>query len=179
MKTLMMKLCLAALLLSSPLAFAQTVEKDLGTNGDWKGALINDHTLWKKNACLAFTKSSDGGSLLELYAEQAGETKGSFVEPTLQVVTKEVGFVRGVLSDNNEAESYQLILAPNKDAKPVLGLITRLGDRKKAVDLLKRASGAKLVLFNAKGKALKTLTFSLKGSTKGIDSVIAACKLAL
>jgi len=172
---------IAAILLLplSPAAMAQKVEKDLGTNGDWKGALVTEHNLWKKNACIAFAKSPDGGSFIELYAEQAGDTRGSFVEPTVQLVTKEANFVRGTLSDSTNKESYQLVLAPTREQKPALGLITRLGDRQKVVAMLKRASGAKVQLLNAKGQVLKTLTFSLKGSTKAIEGAFSACKLIL
>ncbi len=178
MRTLMV-IGMMALCLVSASAFAQTVDKALPGAGDWKAAQVSGHDLWKTSACVAFVKSADGKSVLELYAEQEGELKGAFVEPTLQVVTKEVGFVRAVITDSAGASPFQLTLASTKEEKPSFGLLARFNDRAKLISMLKKASSAKLSFVNAKGKVIKSISFSLKGSTKTIEGTVAACGLML
>jgi|GEM_PF-4468616 len=161
----------------SAAAFAQTVDKEMPGSGDWKAAQVSQHDLWKKSACLAYTKAADGKSVLELYAEQEGEIKGAFVEPTFQIVTKESGFVRAVLTDAAGGTPFQLTLASTRVVKPAFGLLARFQDRAKILDMLKKASSAKLSFVDKKGKAFKSAAFSLKGSTKTLDGTIAGCKL--
>lgn len=160
-------------------AFAQTVDKALPGSGDWKAAQVSGHDLWKKSACVAYTKTADSKSVLELYAEQEGELKGAFVEPTFQIVTKETGFVRGVLTDAAGGTPFQLTLASTREVKPAFGLLARFQDRAKLMEMLKKASGAKLSFVDKKGKAFKAVTFSLKGSTKTLEGAVAGCQLML
>jgi hypothetical protein len=158
-------------------AQAQVIDKPLPGNGDWKAAQVSGHDLFKTSACVAYVKSADGKSVLELYAPQLGEQKGVFTEATVQVVTKEAGFVRGVLSDAAGAVSFQLTLATTREERPSQGLLARFADRAKIIEMLKKAANAKLSLVNAKGKVLKSIAFSLKGSTKTIDGTISACQI--
>lgn len=176
----MKKFIFALALLSLSAQAAQVVDKDLVSSGNWKSALISQHNLWKKNACLAYTKATDGAVGLEVYAEQLNDNKDAYTEPTVQVVLgpKDTGFLRGVITSDT-GTALHLTLASTTDTPPALGLLARIDDRKKIIDLLRRASTVKVQLVNAKGKATKTYTFSLKGSTKVIDGAIAACKLAI
>lgn len=158
-------------------AQAQVIDKQLPGNGDWKAAQVSGHDLFKTSACVAYVKSADAKSVLELYAPQLGEQKVVFTEATIQVVTKETGFVRAVLSDAAGGSLFQLTLASTRDVKPALGLLARFGDRAKIIAMLKDASSAKLSLVDKKGKVLKAIAFSLKGSTKTIDGTVAACQI--
>lgn len=175
-------MALALISASVPVIFcasaqAQVVDKQLPGNGDWKAAHVSGHDLFKTSACVAYVKSADGKSVLELYAPQLGDQKGVFTEATIQVVTKETGFVRAVLSDANGATPFQLTLASTREEKPAHGLLARFADRSKLISMLKDAANAKLSLVNNKGKVLKSIAFSLKGSTKTIDGTIAACQV--
>ncbi len=179
MRTVKFASSVVALSLLSLAAEAQVIDKALPGNGDWKAAQVSQHDLFKTNACVAYVKSADGKSVLELYAPQLGETKGTFTEPTIQVVTKEVGFVRAVLSDAAGATPFQLTLSSTREEKPAFGLMARFGDRLKLIDMLKKAASAKLSLVDKKGKVLKSVAFSLKGSTKTIEGTISACQIML
>lgn len=173
----MRTLSLIVLALFTASAHAQVIDKQLPGNGDWKAAQVSGHDLFKTSACVAFVKSADGKSTLELYAPQLGEQKGVFTEATVQVVTKEAGFVRAVLADANGASPFQLTLASTREDNPAFGLLARFADRSKLVEMLKKAASAKLTLVDKKGKALKSVSFSLKGSSKTIDGTISACQI--
>lgn len=177
MKTTMMIAALSTMM-TSPAALASVVEKDLGTSGNWKIAQIADHDLWKTRGCVAFVKATGGNSQLELYAQHDGGVGSTYTEPTIQVVVNDgiTGFVRGTMTDDRGV-SAAMTLATNQEVKPGQGLLVKLGDRAKAIDIVKAGSVLSVQLLNPKGKLVKTLSFSLKGSSKGVDTAMSACQL--
>lgn len=183
METQKMKNILAILtmILSSSTSFAaQSVVKDLGTNGGWKSAQVKEHDFSQKEACIASTKASDTDSTLELYAERLDNSSTEYVEPTVLVVTrKETSYVRAILTDDENSTTFHLTLATDANTPAGFALMSRIGERAKLVALLKKAATANVQLINAKNKVVKILKFSLKGSTKGIDAAIAGCALVV
>lgn len=175
MKTTMM--ILAALMMSTQ-ALTSVIEKDLGTSGNWKIAQIADHDLWKTRGCVAYVKATGGNSVLELYAQHDGGAGASYIEPTIQVVVNDgpTGFIRGTMTDDRGV-SAAMTLATNKEVKPGFGLLVKTGDRAKAIDIVKAGSVLSVQLIGPKNKVVKTLSFSLKGSSKGVDLAFSACQL--
>lgn len=170
---------LLALLVPLAAAAAPTVTRDLGTNGNWKTAIVSGHDLWGKDACLASTVSKEGPSTLEIYAEKE-DGQETFVEPTVQIVARnETGFVRAVATDEDRGAQIHLTLAANANEPASLGLLARIDDRSKLIAMIKKSNELRVQLINEKNKVTKTLRFSLKGSSKATDAAFAGCGLAV
>lgn len=167
--------------------------KEIGSFGDWKVLEAQDHPIWHKDACMAMTVLKEKNAqvaTLELYAEKepaATAVEGSeapasvFNDPTIQVTTI-AGFpsyVRAILTDGRTPASFNLMLASNTENPPTMGLIARADERKAVTDLLKRANTAKVQFINDKNVVVKNLAFSLKGSTKALESAVTNCRLTL
>ncbi len=170
---------LAAILFGALQVYADAVVvKDLGKSGDWQASEIAHHPLWDKEACVAQTKAAGGVATLELYAEKSGTV---YNDPLVEVVTAP-GFpfyVRGILTDAKGGNAIHLILATTATGAQQFGLLSRLDQRAAVLNLLKAASGAKVQFINDKNKIVKTLAFSLKGSSKIIATAIQGCQLTV
>ena len=158
---------------------AQTVTKDVGSFGSWKTAQISGHDLWNKDACVSSTPAREDASTLELYAEKlTGNT--AYVEPSVQVVTRgATGYVRAVLTNDDDSTKVQLTLASTTATPAAFGVLSRLDDRTALIATLKKANNVQVQLINEKNSVVKTLNFSLKGSSKAIDAANTGCGLAL
>ena len=157
-----------------------TLKKDLGVFGNWRSAQIENHTLWGKNACLAYTQTTDGKSTLEVYAPELSAPEAGYAEPSVQIVTAAdtPRFIRAIAEDNR-GNGYQLTLASNQAQPTAFGLLSRLKDRQRIVDSLKKANTLSVKLIGERNKLVKTLTFSLKGSSKSIDAIFKGCALTI
>lgn len=166
-------------LMISTLAMAeQETVKVIGGSGDWGAALVKGHTLWNTEACVAATRSKEG-SILEYYAAKTIRD-GVYGEPTVQVVVKAPAtFVRATLEDDKKRVLYHLVLTATSDPVTRFGVVGRVEERKKLVELLKKANTANLVLVNEKNKVVSKQSFSLKGSTKTIDAAVSGCGLVV
>lgn len=175
------KLTLLSLLVSTQTLFAApSVEKDLGTIGNWKAAQIKEHEMFAKDACVADTKALESASLLQVFAEKQTDSASEYVEPTVLFINRgEPAFVRGVLTDENRSVQIQMTLASTTANPPALGLMARIDDRAKLIALIKAANTARLQLINEKNKVVKVLNFSLKGSSKTVDALNKACALTV
>ncbi len=164
-------------LMISTLAMAeQETVKVIGGSGDWGAALVKGHTLWNTEACVAATRSKEG-SILEFYAAKTAR-EGVYGEPTVQVVVvSPASFVRATIEDDKKRVLYHLVLSATNEPVARLGLLGRVEERKKLVELLKKANTANLVLVNEKNKVVARQSFSLKGSTKTIDAAVSGCGL--
>jgi hypothetical protein len=160
---------------------AQTVTKDFGTFGAWNSAIIQAHDLSSKDACLSSTKADIDASTLELYAEKlSNQTADLFTEPTFQVVLRsKFNFVRAVLADDQATSKVHLTMLTNQNNPPQMGLLARIDDRASLLALIKKANSIKIQLIDSKNIVTKTLTFSLKGSSKALDAAVTGCKLTL
>ena len=185
--SMLFKLTVIALSFSTGrVAFAQEmVVKNYGSFNDWKVAEVANHGLWKKSACVASTKTDDGKSSLEFYAEKGTASADTdFTEPTIQVVTASgiKGFTSATLTDpdasSGHAAVFNLTLASTQENPPAFGLLSRMSDRKKITQLLMDLNNAEVQIFNAKGKVIKSLEFSLSGATKAIQAAIKNCALS-
>lgn len=156
----------------------QEVVRVIGGSGDWGAALVKNHSLWSNEACVAATRSKEG-SILEFYSAKT-EKDGLFGEPTVQVVvTSPASFVRATIEDDKKRVLYHLVLTTTAGETAKFGLVGRVDERKKLVELLKKANQANLTLVNEKNKTVSRQKFSLKGSTKTIDLAMKECALVL
>lgn len=156
----------------------QEVVRVIGGSGDWGAALVKNHTLWNNEACVAATRSKEG-SVLEFVAAKT-EKDELYGEPTVQVVvTSPASFVRATIEDDKKRVLYHLVLTSTDGEPTKFGLVARVDERKKMVELLKKANQANLTLVNEKNKTVSRQKFSLKGSTKTIDLAMKECGLVL
>jgi hypothetical protein len=176
-KTLLAILALSALSVTA----APALKKDWGVFGNWRSAEILGHAFSGKNACMAYTQTTDAKSTLELYAQESTNAADGYIEPTFQVVpdARIPRFIRGIAKDAKKLGEFHLTLQTTRATPPAYALLVREQDRVKFLDVLKKSSKIDIQLVGEKNKLVKTLTFSLKGSTKAIDAVINGCGLAI
>jgi hypothetical protein len=175
----------AALILSlvSAAHAAQSVDRKIGANGDWQAVEVSGHAYTGKSACLAFVTAKDK-SVLELYAERVPETepgaRAAFGAPTVHLIPRtEKPFVRGLLVDDKKRVQIHLMLAATVATPPALGLVSRIEERAKLVEVLKKANTVTVSLINAQNKVVGSEVYSLRGSSKMINAAISACDLSL
>ena len=173
-------LLIASLFVTTSMSFAdQGTKREIGTFGSWRAAEVTEHAFWKKDACIASTKTREG-HILEVYAQKVdGGADGIYQEPTIQVQLKGVkGVVRAILVDDGDTKYHFTLAATNEDS-PRFALMARLSERKKIINFLKQSNTINLRLVNAKARAIDVIEFSAKGSSKGIDAALNGCGLAL
>lgn len=181
----MKKMIFLTLMAMGHLAFSQQaqqgVSKDLGTFKDWKVAQITNHDLWHSDACVAYTAAEKNASTLELYAPLlTGTATGEYARATFQVVARGLpGFVQAVLQDDQGSAKFSLTLASNSATPAGFGLLARLEDREKLLELLKKASAVTVSFLDQKKAVVKKLSFSLRGSSKGLDTALSSCQISL
>lgn len=176
-----MKTFLITFLLSSVSFANQIITKDLGTFGSWSSAIIQNHDLSSRDACISSTKADVDASTLELYAEKLlNQSSDVFTEPTFQIVLKSnVSFVRAVLSDDKSTNKVHLTMLTNQNNPPQMGLLSRIDDRANLLSVLKHSNTIKVQLIDAKNAVVKTMIFSLRGSSKALDAAVTGCQLSL
>lgn len=176
-KTLLTILALSSLAVTA----APTLKRDWGVFGNWRSAEILGHAFSGKNACMAYTQTTDAKSTLELYAQESTTPADGYIEPTFQVVpdARTPRFIRGIAKDNRKLGEFHLTLETTRATPPAYALLVRVQDRAKFLDVLKKASKIDVQLVGEKNKLVKTLSFSLKGSTKSIDAVLNGCALGI
>lgn len=159
--------------------------KEIGTVSDWKALVAQDHPLWHKDSCLAMTQVNKEkvAASIELYAERELGSEDVFNDPLIQVITPNVDFppyVRGILSDGGKTKTiFHLLLASNTENPPMHSLVSRLAQRKAIFDFLKKSNIARIQFIDETNKVVKTINFSLKGSSKSLDAALSQCKLAI
>jgi hypothetical protein len=166
---------------SLTLSAAPALKKDLGVFGNWRSAEILGHAFTGKNACMAYTQTSDGKSSLELYSQESTTAADGYLEPTFQVIpdARIPRFIRAIAKDAKKLGEFHLTLQSTAATPPAYALLVRVADRAKFMDVLKKSSTIDIQLVGEKNKLVKTLTFSLKGSSKSIDAALSGCGLAI
>lgn len=166
---------LLAGILVSLSAQAVEVATPIITSKKWVANTITGHTAWNTDACVASTLSTTtADSILEIYSEKTGEL---YAEPTIQVVFKEAKQVYSadVITDKGAKWTFTLASAP---VDPELqSVMARLKDREAIIKALKSDSAFTVKLKDVKGKAIKSMQYSLSGSSKAIDEQFKACSL--
>lgn len=173
---------LSLLTLSNSALAAPALKRDLGVFGNWRAAEITGHAFLGKNACVAYTQTADGKDTLEVYAEEQANPAQGYAEPTVQVVTSAQTapvYLRGVMVDNKKLGEFPMTLMSNTAAPVGSGLLARIDQRAKMIEVLKKSATTDIRLGGEKNKLVKTLKFSLKGSTKAIDAIFAGCSLTV
>jgi hypothetical protein len=154
-------------------ARAETVVESISTLKQWSAYTLTGHSAWNTEACIA---STPGGtdSILEVYAEKAGLT---FTEPTVQILFSGVPQTFSAELTTGGVKKWSLTLASPTQDPDLQAVMARLNDRENIVAALKRDNTATVKIRDAKNKVLKTIQFSLSGSSKTIDAEIAKCDL--
>ncbi len=160
---------------------APTTKKDLGVFGVWRAAEIEGHAFWNKNVCLAWAQTTDGKSTLEIYAEEFGAPAEGYTSPTIQVIPdpRTPRFICAVATANGIATEFHLTLESTPANPPAFGLLARIDQRAQLIDAIKKAGTLTVKLAGEKNVLVKTLTFSLRGSSKAVDAFVNGCKLTL
>jgi hypothetical protein len=154
-------------------AAAETVVDKIAANKTWSSYTLTGHSAWNKEACIASTLGGKD-SILEVYAEK---TSGGYTEPTVQVLFSNVpqAFSADVITSAVKKWNF-LLGSPTQD--PTLqAVVARLGDRQDIITALRNDNGVIVKIRDSKGKLLKTLNFSLSGSSKTIDAQATKCQL--
>jgi hypothetical protein len=160
---------------------APALKTDLGVYGNWRAAEITGHAFFGKNVCVAYTQTADGKNTLEVYAEEQADPANGYTEPTVIVVTEAAtpAYIRGVMADNKKLGELHMTLLTNRATPTGFGVMARIDQRAKMIDIIKKAGTVDIRLGGVKNKLVKTLKFSLKGSTKAVDAIMKGCGLTL
>lgn len=174
-------LILGIVVLVSNSAFSdEAVKEVILTQGKWQAAKITDSAIFRKNACVAQTQTATKDATLQVYAEEV--SPGNYTELTVQVIArKPLGtFYRAIMVDDGERAKYHLPLASKVDqATGTRAVMTRLKDRRGAIEMIKKADTIDVNFYDEKAKMIKNVEFSLSGSSKTVDAVIQNCKAAV
>lgn len=169
MKTLMMTLILSVLTIQ---AHAEVVTEKVTTNKEWGAYLVQDHSAWATEGCVAATLVPD--ALLEVYAEKVDN---EYAEPTVQVIFTNMPQIYSAEVASSALSRWTFTKASHPQDPSLQVVLARLKDRQEVIDKLKRDNGLTVKLKDIKGKLVKTLQFSLAGSSKTIDAEFKRCGL--
>lgn len=169
MKTMMTTLILSVLTFQ---AHAETVTETVATNKQWGSYLVQDHSAWATEACVAATLVPDAA--LEVYAEKVDN---EYTEPTVQVIFTNMPEVYSAEVYSSALSRWTFTRASHPQDPALQVVLARLKDREDLITKLKRDNGLTVKLKDAKGKLVKTLQFSLAGSSKTIDAEFKHCGL--
>jgi hypothetical protein len=159
--------------MTGSIANAETVVDSIATIKQWSAYTLTGHSAWNTEACIA---STPGGSdsILEIYAEKAGS---AYTEPTVQILFSGTPQAFSAELTTGGLKKWSLTLASPTQDLNLQALMARLNDRENIVAAIKRDNTATVKIRDVKNKVLKTIQFSLSGSSKTIDAEIAKCEL--
>lgn len=167
-------------LLAQTIADEEIVNLEDGKN--WEAHLVAKDTYWQKPACIATTKTEDGLSSLEVIAFYDEATE-SFGEPMVHVITPfDVSFFEvSVNTEESSAKRFQMmpVILPNDlldDGTKMIAARALFDEREDLVATLRRRNVVTAKYFDVQGET-KSLSFSLRGSSKTILSMFETCAL--
>ncbi len=156
-------------------AFAEPVVTPVLTSKKWTVQTVTGHSAWNSESCIATTPSSTtADSVVEVYSEKVGDL---YAEPTVQVLFKEPKQVYSAEVNTDKGTKWTFTLASVAVDPELQVVMARLKDREAIIKSLKSDSTLTVKLRDAKGKAIKTMQYSLSGSSKGIDGQFSHCAL--
>lgn len=167
------KLSALVLVLGCFNAQAETVTEKIATSKSWSSYILTDHSAWGSEACIASTSTAD--SILEVYSEK---TSSVFTEPTVQILFANIPVeVYSADVSTGALTRWFFTKASSPNDPSLQAVIARLGDRQAILAALKKGNTVTVKLKDVRNKLVKTMQFSLSGSSKGIDSQFAKCGL--
>jgi len=150
----------------------------ISASKEWTAEVVENHLVWNKTACVAYTKTSDDLSTLEITSIYNEETD-TFSEPTINILTPfdVVFFEVNVRLDRiNDAFSF-FPMIPERNTE-IVGARAMFDDRQFLIDALKGRNVVNAKYFDASGE-VKALSFSLSGSGATITNFFEACELQI
>jgi hypothetical protein len=166
-----------AITFSSTIAFAVVEDEVLyqQNNKAWVAEKVSQHSVWEKPACVAHVETSDGESSLEVVAYY-NEDSDSFLEPEVNVITTfDVSFLDVTAKVNGTSKVYTMIPVLPQDGS-LVGARALFGDREELVSSIRKLNSVKVRYIDTQGE-VKSLSFSLSGSSKAIQTQFEQCTL--
>jgi len=182
---------IASLLVIAFSVQANAADKKILDYKDWKADEFEVHKVSDKTACVAATFEKGKDTSLEVYAE-ANEA-GDFVNPVVQIVTTEMPPALGVVASVDgrkmpmtialkETKEVEVEVLEEGSSVPVIKKVEQqvfLGkfkDKERMIRLLRAKNRVKATFFSAEEEVGKS-TFSLRGSSKTIKTMLESCSL--
>lgn len=174
----------ATLLILLTFAFSFSAQADfeageISTLRQWTAEVVSVHSVWQKPACLSYTKSQDEESTLEVISFYDEESK-QFTEPTINILTPfEVSFFEVVVEIDGISDDFSFLpVLPDTDSLEVVGARALFDDRQDLVESLRRRNRVTANYLDATGE-VKSIVFSLSGSSQTLQSQFEACGLEI
>ena len=159
---------------SASLAMAEFVAEPIPSSGVWNAEKVENHEIWNTQACVASTETEDG-DILEVIAYY-DEESGDFLDPEVNVITSfDVAFLDVVGKIRGESKEYSMT-PMSTDDENVVGARAAFRDRERLVGRLRAKSWYDVSFIDTEG-VVKTLNFSLTGSSNTIRNQFSACAL--
>ncbi len=145
------------------------------TGRAWDAEIAQNHEVWRKPACSAYTLSSDGVSSLEVVAFYDAGTD-TFSEPEVNVVTEaNFSFLDVQATTDGTSQNFQLL--PIQPANPALvGARVLFDDREDMVSAIRRHNTLTARYLDSSGE-VKKASFSLRGSSNAVGAAFERCGL--
>lgn len=152
---------------------------EISASKSWKAEVVENHEVWNKSACVAYTTTEDELSRLEVTSFYNEDTK-SFTEPTINILTPfDVVFFEVSVSIDRIADDFTFFpILPNSEDTEFAGARGLFDDRQNLVDALEDRNIVTAKYFDTEGE-VKSLRFSLSGSGATIRDQREACGLEI
>lgn len=151
----------------------------ISESGQWTAEVVENHEIWNQAACVAYTKTNDELSTLEVTSIY-DEENDVFMEPTVNILTPfDVVFFEVSVSIDRITDAFTFFpILPNSENIEVAGARGLFDDRQTLVDALEDRNNVTARYFDATGE-VKSLSFALSGSGATIRSQFEACGLEI
>jgi len=176
----MIKNIVVVLILSSFSFSALSFEAgNISTLRQWTAEVVANHDVWNRPACVAFTKSEDQASTLEVTSFY-DEDLEQFLEPTINILTPfDVSFFEVVVEIDRVSDDFTFLpILPDSENLSIVGARALFDDRQTLVESLSLRNRVVAKYLDASGE-VKSVTFSLSGSQNTIAQQFSACGLEI
>ena len=164
-----------AIMLVSTTTLASLQDEVILQSNQWRAEKMSQHSVWEKPACVAHTETADGESSLEIIAYY-DESNDKFLEPEVNVITTfDVSFLDVVTKFSGTSKTYTMVPVLPTDTS-LVGARALFGDREDLVSAIRKLSSVSVRYLDTNGE-VKSLKFSLSGSSKTIREQFKVCKL--
>ena len=152
---------------------------EISTLRQWTAEVVENHDVWNRPACVAYTESEDKLSTLEVTAFYDSETD-QFAEPTINILTPfDVSFFEVTVEVDRVSQDFEFLpILPDNANLNIVGARAMFNDRKDLVNALRRRNRVVAKYFDASGE-VKSIRFSLSGSQVTIGNLFESCGLEI
>ncbi len=145
------------------------------TGKAWDSETSQNHEIWQRPTCSAFTMSEDGQSTLEVVAYYDLNTD-LFSEPEVNVVTQaNFSFLDVVVRTDGSSQQFQLLPIQPQNTN-LVGARVLFDDREGLVSAIRRYNNLTSRYLDSSGE-VKSIRFSLRGSSDAIAAQFSHCGL--